>query len=566
MPNNYNQDIERLAETERNDGMDNWEVIVKYSGDVRKIETDLGAEIDDLGEGYAIIRLRGNQISMLDNYKEILYIELPKTLTLMLNQSLRTSCVSAVQSADGYNLTGEGMLIGIVDSGIDYTHPDFRNADGTSRVVYLWDQTANGSPPYGFRHGAEYDSRQINTALTSPRPYEIVPSDDSLGHGTAVAGIAAGNGRSSGGREKGAAPEASLIIVKLGYRGFESFARTTEIMRALKYLTEKAEELGMPVAINISYGTNDGSHDGSSLFETYINAFAQKWKSVIVVAMGNEGAASHHFSGEIAEAQTVDVKFSITQSLDFFYLTLWKHFSDRFTFELIMPGGETTGVINPSRKFTEMTINGAALRVYYGQPTHYNEDQEIYIRAERRTASIPHGSWRLLVSGEEVVDGRFDIWLPTTEEVGNGTVFSEPSPDTTLTLPSTAKNVISVGGYNGAIDAAIRFSGRGFTRNNVYAKPDLVAPAVGIISARAGGGYDSFTGTSMAAPFVTGAAALMMQWGIVLGNDPSLYGQRVKAFLKKGAKKKSTLNYPNSYWGFGTLCLKDSMDYLIYNL
>jgi len=160
------------------------------------------------------------------------------------------------------------------------------------------------------------------------------------------------------------------------------------------------------------------------------------------------------------------------------------------------------------------------------------------------------------------VDGRFDIWLPTVEEAGMGTAFTRPSPETTLTLPSTARYVISVGGYNGTINAAAQFSGRGFTRNNDYEKPDLVAPAVGIVSARPGGGYDSFTGTSMAAPFVAGAAALMMQWGIVLGNDPFLYGQRVKAFLKKGARRNAGMAYPNPIWGYGALCLKDAMDYL----
>jgi len=230
--------------------------------------------------------------------------------------------------------------------------------------------------------------------------------------------------------------------------------------------------------------------------------------------------------------------------------------------ELILPSGSTTGTIDPSQRLTEKSVDGISIRMHYGQPTHYNEDQEIFFQITAQEAAIPQGLWRLRINGVEIVAGRFDIWMPTEEEIGTGTAFTEPDPEITLTIPSTAVNVISVGGYNGALDSAAQFSGRGFTRTTIHAKPDLVAPAVGIVSARAGGGYDSFTGTSMAAPFVTGSAALMMQWGIVLGNDPFLYGQRVKAFLKKGARRNAGTSYPNPILGYGVLCLRDSMDYL----
>lgn len=559
MSSNYEQDMERLVGMEPDPDLEYWEVIVKYSGDINRIEAELGVEVEILGESFAIITLRMEQIDRLYDFGEIEYFELPKTLTLTLSQSLRTTCISSVHNSEEINLMGQGVLIGIIDSGIDYTHDDFRNEDGTSRILYIWDQTEEGSPPDGFDRGTEYDNNQINMALNSTRPFEIVKTFDAIGHGTAVAGIAAGNGRDSGGREKGAAPEASLIIVKLGYRGIESFARTTEIMRALKYVLDRAEELRMPVAINISFGTNDGSHDGSSLFESYVNDVALRWKTAIVAATGNEGAAGHHYSGRIYPRQTVDVSFVVAERIDSLYLTLWKNFTDLFSLELFLPNGKSTGELNPQERFIVNNIDGVSLQIYYGQPTHYNEEQEVFFRIRQQESAIPQGVWRLRVRGVEVVDGRFDIWLPTVEEVGRGIVFTEPSPEITLTLPSTVKNVISVGGYNGAIAAAAQFSGRGFTRNSVYVKPDLMAPAVGIISARVGGGYDSFTGTSMAAPFVTGASALLMQWGIVRGNDPFLYGQRIKAFLKRGAGRNPTLNYPNPLWGWGTLCLRDSL-------
>lgn len=542
--------------------MESWEVIVKYNGSLHGIEEELDVEVEVLGEGFAIITLKEHQIWQLYGYREIEHIELPRTLTLSLSQSLRISCISAVQSPAEYNLTGAGTLIGIIDSGIDYTHPDFCRQDGSSRILYIWDQTVDGSPPDGFRQGTEYNNQQLNRALASTQPYKIVASTDTIGHGTAVAGIAAGNGRSREGREKGVAPEASLIIVKLGYRGFESFVRTTEVMRALKYILDKAEELGMPVAINISFGTNDGSHDGSSLFETYVNVVTGIWKNVIVAATGNEGAAGHHFRGKIDSFQTVDVGFVVAEGLNSLYLTFWKNFVDDFTLELIQPSGESTGELDPSKYYLVKELGQVSVQILYGQPTHYNENQEIYFLIRNQEGNIPQGFWQLRVKGQEVVDGRFDAWLPTVEEAGSDITFTIPSPETTLTLPATVGNVLSIGGYNAAIDAAAQFSGRGFTRNNAFVKPDLTAPAVGIISTRAGGGYDSFTGTSMAAPFVTGASALMMEWGIVLANDPFLYGQRIKAYLKKGARRKPGISYPDPVWGYGALCLKNTMDFL----
>lgn len=538
------------------------EVIVKYSGNIFKIEKELEADVEILDTEYAIVTLHISQVKQLYDYKEVEYIELPKILTYFLSKNLSKACISAVQNIERFGLLGKGTIVGIIDSGIDYTHPDFINDDNTSRVLYIWDQNIPGSPPEGFKNGTEYTNEEINKALMNEFPLTVVPSRDEAGHGTAVTGVAAGNGRSSKGRDKGAAPQSSIISVNLGHRGSQFFTRTTEIMRAIKYISDKAEALNMPVAINISYGTNNGSHAGDSLFETYINSMAQKWKTVIAVATGNEGSAGHHFADRAKNGSTVEVNFVTMGLVNNFYMTLWKNFVDIFSFELISPSGKSSGEIMTEQRENYVTLDGVLVTFIYGQPTHYNLGQELFFLFRAITGSIPKGIWRLKVNGKQVVDGNFDIWLPTVEDVSKNTAFLRPNTDTTLTLPSTALNVISVGGYNAFMNSAADFSGRGYTRSNVYIKPDIVAPSVGIISTKAGGGYDSFTGTSLAAPFVTGSAALMMEWGIVRGNDPFLYGQRVKAFLQKGAKREPYLEYPNPIWGYGTLCLSKSMEYL----
>ena len=539
------------------------EVIVKYHGDILSVGQQVGADIEILTSNYAIATLDIQKLATLYSYSEVEYIEVPKNLTFFLHNSLRTSCITSVQGESGFGLTGRGVIVGIIDSGIDYTHLDFRNEDGLSRILFLWDQTIQGSPPAGFKNGTEYDNNQLNLALSNPEPYSIVPSVDTAGHGSAVAGVAAGNGRSSLGYNKGAAPEASLIVVKLGHRGIENFTRSTEVMRAIKYIIDKAEQLGMPVSINLSYGTNNGSHDGTSLFETFIDSMSDRWKTSIIVATGNEGSAGHHFAAEIKQRESLNVELAIAGSTKNVYMTLWKNFADSFSFELIAPSGRSSSTIIPTESLTSFTLDEVMITVFNRQPTHYNESNEVYFMFQGREEIIPQGIWRLVVTGNQVVDGRFDIWLPTIEDVTENTTFLNPSLDVTLTIPSTTLKVISVGGYNAAIETSADFSGRGYTRSNVYVKPDLVAPAVNITTVKAGGGYDSFTGTSIAAPFVTGSAALMMQWGIVNGNDAFLYGQRIKAFLQKGARRKFTIEYPNPIWGYGTLCLNGSMDLLV---
>jgi minor extracellular serine protease Vpr len=537
------------------------ELIVKFNGDLDAAAAPLGAQTERLSQNYAILTLDRAKISELYALPQIESVELPKILSVALGYHLISSCIGDAQDKNLYGLTGKGVAVAILDSGIDYTHPDFRNPDGTSRILYLWDQTIEGTPPPGFAAGAEFTQAQLNAALASPDPRALVPSVDVSGHGTAVAGIAAGNGRASGGENTGAAPEASLIIVKLGPLGGGAFARTTQLMRAVRYVIDRARALLLPVAVNISFGMNNGSHRGDSLFETYLSEVSMEWKTSIVVPTGNEGAAGHHYAGKIATGQTREIEFFTASGIEGYYISLWKNFADSFSVELLFPGGASSGVVGIESQIKTVRIGNLTLTVVYGQPTHYSVRQEIFLYAAAESGTVSSGVWNLRLIAGTVVDGGFEMWLPTIEEVTAKTQFSSPTAADTLTIPSTALKAITVSGYNDRLGGIAEFSGQG-SANQALPNPDLAAPAVNILTTKAGGGYDAYTGTSLAAPFVTGSAALMMQWGIVQGNDPFLYGERVRAFLRLGAVRTARLSYPNQTFGYGTLCLSNTLSYL----
>lgn len=548
-----------------------WEVIVKYTGDIQKYQSERIKIVPLLG-GYAIITLPEAALMEISQYPEIAFIEKPKRLFFTIARGKTASCVNSLQTGNSYaylgrNLFGQGVLIGIPDSGIDYYHMDFRNADGSTRILRLWDQTlvpreGEHSPePYGF--GVEYTEEQMNAALSAESKnegYEIVPSRDLSGHGTGVAGIAAGNGRAGGGRYRGMAPESQLIIVKLGNPRPDSFPRTTELMQAVDYIVHQAVDKNMPVAVNISFGNTYGSHDGTALLETYLNQASDYGKAVIVAGSGNEGAAAGHTSGILKEGEVTDIELSVSPYESTLNLQIWKIYADQFTIELIKPDGTVIGPLREALGPQHFTIGGTELLLYYGEPSPYSRAQEIFIEFIPVRSYVDTGIWTIRFHPTRIVQGDYHLWLPSASALNIGTQFSTPNPDITLTIPSTASQLITVGAYNAALNSYAEFSGRGFTRVTNQIKPDIVAPGVGIMTAAPNGGYGARTGTSFAAPFVTGAAALLMEWGIIQNNDPYLYGEKVKAYLIRGAQHLPGFsNYPNPQVGWGTLCVADSL-------
>ena len=532
-----------------------WKVIVKYHGDLSE---RLGREFPDvvfrgLTGGFGILTIPENLVDAILALEEIEYAEKPKRLYFAVNQAKAASCLLPVQTgAEG--LTGQGVLIGIIDSGIDLFHDDFRNSDGTTRILYLQDQVLNRT----------FTKEEIDRALQvedRSEASELMPSIDTTGHGTAVSGIAAGNGRESEGRYRGVAYESNLVIVRLGIPDSNGFPRTTEVMEGLDFLVQKAIERNQPIVINMSFGNSYGSHDGSGLFERYIDQMAQVGRSVIVIGTGNEGDRAGHAEGILSDGErNAVVELSVADFETGFGVQIWKNYEDDFAIYLTDPSGTITERISDRRGAYTIQAGDTNLLVYYGEPNPFSTAQEIYIEFLPRSEYVTRGVWKFTLVPEKIVEGRYDFWLPSAGTLNRSTRFLRPSPETTLTVPSTALRPISVGAYDDTTRTYAPFSGRGYTRIYGIPKPDLVAPGVGIVTAQRGGGYAPVTGTSFAVPFVTGAAALLMEWGIVRGNNPYLYGEKVKAYLRRGAKPlQGFTEYPNMQVGYGALCVRNSI-------
>ena len=567
---------ERLKSVNLNVGYDprekTWELIVRYNGSLESLR-DEGIRVDELAAGYAVLVVPESRIEQVSAMEQIVYIEKPKRLFFASNMARAASCLSTIQTSIGAGaggtgtggagagvisslesgLTGKGVLVAVIDSGIDYFHPDFRNPDGTTRIGLLADQDRDRI----------YTREEINAALeTGSRTsaLALVPSTDPSGHGTAVAAIAAGNGREGNGVYRGVAYESELMVVKLGTPLTDSFPRTTQLMKALDLVVRRAQDMNRPLAVNISFGNTYGSHDGTSLLETFINDMSGIGRNVIVAGTGNEGTGAGHRAGSLVMGQEENAQLSIAPYETGMGVQLWKSYVDQFSIRLVTPSGEIIGPIDSRLGPQTLRYGGTQILIYYGKPSPFSRAQEVYFDFLPVRDYLDSGIWTFRLTPERIVTGRYDMWLPSRGILNPSTRFLRPVPETTLTIPSTAANVISVGAYDDSYRAYADFSGRGFTRQTGQVKPDLAAPGVDIVTARRGGGYEAVTGTSFAAPFVTGSAALLMQWGILQGNDPFLYGEKVKAYFTRGARHLPGYDvWPNERLGYGTLCVRDSL-------
>ena len=534
-----------------------WDLIVKYSGSLDCVRA-LGAQVVEMLNEFAIITIRESLIDAMSDCPAVEYVEKPKRLFFQIENGKRASCITPVQRPP-LSLTGRGVLVAVIDSGIDYENDVFRNADGTTRIRNLWDQTIPGNPPEGYVIGTEYTRENINEALaasTRRERFQIVPSQDISGHGTSVAGIAAGNSQ----EYQGVAFESELLIVKLGIPREEGFPRTTELIQALDYVVRKALEYQMPVAINLSFGNTYGPHDGSSLLERFIEDIANTWKSVICIGTGNEGSAAGHTSGTLVDSEETVIQLAVQEASPNLNVQIWKAYFDLVDISLISPSGVRIGPIQEQLGSQRFNIGNTQILLYYGEPSPFSIDQEIFIDFLPRDTFIDSGVWRIVLTPRDVVNGEYALWLPSQAVLNPGTGFLFPTEERTLTIPSTSYQTIGVGAYDSETFTYADFSGRGPAGPGRRAKPDIVAPGVDITAPIPGGSFEALSGTSFATPFATGGAALLMEWGIERGNDPFLYGEKVKAYFQRGARPfVGITQYPSPLVGYGALCVEDSL-------
>ncbi|CUO59682.1 MAG: S8 family peptidase [Clostridium perfringens] len=528
------------------------ELVVLYGDNFLRFKNSvdaIGAKVEDLGYGFGILIIKVNDLNRIIELEGLQYIELPKILYTSAYDSNRASCIPSVWN--NYNLTGEGILVGFLDTGIDYTHNAFKDADGNTRIEYIYD----------LENGVVYDKNKINEALKSEDPFSIVPEIDLSGHGTHVAGIACAGGNINF-DNYGVAYKSSIAMVKITGENSLRAALSTQLMRGLKFLMDKSNEINKPLVVNISLSTNDGSHNGSSLLEKYIQTFTQLQKAVIVVAAGNEGNSAHHVGGKMKKEEDLDLNIGDGEKgiiLDFFKPVLVD-----VSVEVISPTGISTGPMELSESYKERFVGREKIVVYSTGPKPFDIQGQTTISILPLGDTITSGGWRIIVRKLNNYEGYFDIWLPIAEGLNERTRFLQPSVYNTLGIPATVEGVISVGSYNFLNNNLSAFSGRGVVRPEWLIKPDLVAPGENILSTVEEQGFDTKSGTSMAAPQVSGICALLFEWGIIRNNDPFLYGERIKYYLIKGAKRTIFGEaYPNPDLGYGFVCLDRTMELLI---
>lgn len=486
------------------------------------------------------------------------------------------SCIVQVTQQEPY-LTGENVIVAVLDSGIDYFLPEFRNADGQTRILAIWDQAGTADaeqgrlPPSGYREGVLYTREMINEALALGREsgQKLVPVLDLSGHGTAVAGVAAGTGM-------GVAPKADLLIVRLGTPQRDSFPRTTQLMRGIDYAVKLGVELNKPVAMNISFGNTYGDHQGNSLLERFVDNASEIGRSILVIGSGNEGASRGHTAGVVRNASHV-TELSVAEYETGLSIQLWKFYQDVFNLVITSPGKEQATLELSSLREAQAvrrTLEQTQLLCYLGKPLPYNVQQEIFIDMIPTESYVNSGVWRITLQPVSLVTGEYRFYLPGYAARNGATGFFLPTPEMTITIPSTARRAVTVGAYDVTRKSYADFSGRGYVYRyddgradtaggqQIIAdvKPDLTAPGVDITVPVPNGGYEQVSGTSFATPFVAGAAALLMEWGIVRGNDRFLYGERLKAALIRGAQPLSgAAARPDSKTGWGTMCVERAL-------
>lgn len=541
--------------------------------------------IDSISSDFSVIYTPLDTVEPI-SLRSYSYYSIPGLYTLLDSSSMESSGILSTFSSPALGNRGRGVIIGIIDTGIDYTNPLFLRPDGTTRINSIWDQSIpedtsmippgvpDRFPSSGASYGTEYTREQINEALSSDNPLSVVPSTDTNGHGTFLAGIAAGNMLPEQ-DFTGAAPECELVIVKLKpakqylrdfylvSSGADAY-QENDIMMGVKYLRVEAFRQRKPIVILLGIGSNLGAHEGTSPLSISLQDISRSLGSATVIAAGNETGLSHHYQGIIPsgeEYDDVEIRVGEPESERGFVVELWASTADTYSVGFVSPSGEIIGripIIAGNETSIPFLLEPTVITVNYQLIESGSGRQLIFMRFQAPTTGI----WKIRVYNTQFFTGQFNMWLPVQNLISDETVFLSPTPYTTITVPGNAASPITVGAYNHLNNSIFIHSSRGYTLNGLV-KPDLAAPGVDVsgpsIGRRPSG--DGFvpmttrTGTSVAAAHVAGAAANLLSWGIVDGNQITMSEASIKAYLIRGARRNPALTYPNREWGYGALDL-----------
>ncbi len=501
-----------------------------------------------------------------DNYIQIYGYDVnPKCFGLTDIESVEASGVYTLRGLPATNLRGQSVLIGIIDTGIDYTHDVFRYADGTSRIISIWDQTIqDGIPPEGFQYGTNYSQEEINEALQSPNPFSVVPTTDDNGHGTFLAGIAAGNTIQEEGFS-GVAPDSEIVVVKLkeAKNYLKEFFRIprdalafqeNDIMLGVSYLFQVSRMLQMPISICIGLGTNLGSHDEFGILTSYLNSVAMASGVAISVPAGNEGNQGHHYYGVVGDGVDYDtVELRVGPNEYGFTMELWGNSPNTFSIDILSPTGEyiprIPARINESREI-RFIFEETVLNIDYFLIESSTGDQLILVRFLKPTEGI----WRFRVYATGDLELSYHVWLPMSSFISGDTFFTQPVPTTTVTSPGNSSTPMTVTAYDITNNSLYISAGRGFSRGGII-NPDFAAPGVNLIGPHLNNGFATMSGTSIAAAHNAGLSALLLEWGVSLGFLTNISSVEIKNMLIRGAVRDPNNVYPNTDWGYGIVNL-----------
>ncbi|MGU8346079.1 S8 family peptidase [Clostridium perfringens] len=552
--------------------------LVQYQGDIiGEFSGKDGIYATLINNRYAIITIDKNlqeyenDISMIKYKKEngrdveidsITYIKNPEGYVLQEISPLEAANVEYVQIQSYFNLTGRGVIVGILDTGIDYLNEEFMDSNGNTRILGIWDQTissessSNDNLPYGTFYSEEDINRAIRLSREGGDPYTIVPSRDEIGHGTSMAGIIGSSGKNPS--LKGVAPDCKFLVVKLAqslyykkeYEIDIPIYNITEIFTGIQYLYSYFLKGSQSMIIYLPLGTNRGSHKGTSMLEEFLDSILINRGIALVTGAGNEGTALLHGSGTIKpDGQVTTHEFNIDENQKKIIIEVWVQIPSIASIEIVSPTGGTTGIIQPffgKGDRYDFTIERTTVLVSYYVPEEIYEDSLILVILD----NVQAGTWSFKFRGLKEIEGRYDIWLPPRGVSKTATKMIPSDPYGTVTVPGTSSSVITVAAYNQLNNTQLNYSGRGFQDNYI----DIIDVAAGGVDALTVAPNNKTTlanGTSVAAAIVAGICVLLFQWGIVEGNYPYMFSQTLKAFIARGTRKRKGDTYPNPEWGYG---------------